>query len=88
MRFDKDSSTLFLPYIEMDYRTDIFLRNMVALEAFMKWKTRVFTCYADLMDRLVDIPNDVAVLKKYGIIYSSLGSDKEISRGKRVLKGE
>lgn len=52
---------------------------MVALEAFMKWKTRVFTCYADLMDRLVDTPHDVAVLKKNGVIYSSLGSDKEIS---------
>ncbi|GLJ52865.1 hypothetical protein SUGI_1126140 [Cryptomeria japonica] len=79
IRFDRASSTLFLPCIEMDYKTDVFLRNMVALEAFMKWKSRVFTCYADLMDRLVDTPNDVAVLKKYGIIHSSLGSDKEIS---------
>ncbi|XP_059070398.1 putative UPF0481 protein At3g02645 [Cryptomeria japonica] len=79
IRFDRASSTLFLPCIEMDYKTDVFLRNMVALEAFMKWKSRVFTCYADLMDRLVDTPNDVAVLKKDGIIHSSLGSDKEIS---------
>ncbi|GLJ52886.1 hypothetical protein SUGI_1126560 [Cryptomeria japonica] len=79
IRFDRASSTLFLPCIEMDYRTDVFLRNMVVLEAFMMWKTRVLTCYGDLMDRLVDTPNDVAVLKKYGILYSSLGSDKEIS---------
>ncbi|GLJ52858.1 hypothetical protein SUGI_1126060 [Cryptomeria japonica] len=79
IRFDSSSSTLFLPCIHIDYRTDVFLRNMMALEAFMKWKTRHFTCYADLMDRLVDTPNDVAVLKKNGIIYSNLGSDKEIS---------
>ncbi|GLJ52302.1 hypothetical protein SUGI_1112460 [Cryptomeria japonica] len=79
IRFDIAGSTLFLPCIEMDYRTDLFLRNMVALEAFMKCKTRVFTCCADLMDRLVDTPNDVGVLKKYGIIHTSLGSDKEIS---------
>ncbi|KAH9288275.1 hypothetical protein KI387_032392, partial [Taxus chinensis] len=79
IRFDKASSTLFLPCIEMDYRADVFLRNMVAVEAFMKWKTRLFTCYADLMDRLIDTPNDVAALKKYGVIYSNLGSDKEVS---------
>ncbi|XP_057838977.2 putative UPF0481 protein At3g02645 [Cryptomeria japonica] len=79
IRFDRASSTLFLPCIEMDYRTDVFLRNMVAVEAFMMWKTRVFTCYADLMDRLIDTPSDVAVLKRYGIITSDLGSDKEIS---------
>ncbi|GLJ20152.1 hypothetical protein SUGI_0365820 [Cryptomeria japonica] len=79
IRFDRASSTLFLPCIEMDYRTDLFLRNMVAVEAFMMWKTRVFTCYADLMDRLIDTPSDVAVLKRYGIITSDLGSDKEIS---------
>ncbi|GLJ25226.1 hypothetical protein SUGI_0482660 [Cryptomeria japonica] len=79
IRFDRASSTLFLPLIEMDYRTDVFLRNMVAVEAFMMCKTRVFTCYADLMDRLIDTPNDVAVLKRYGIICSDMGSDKEIS---------
>ncbi|XP_057825815.1 putative UPF0481 protein At3g02645 [Cryptomeria japonica] len=79
IRFDRASSTLFLPCIEMDYKTDVFLRNMVALEAFMKCKRRVFTCYVDLMDRLVDTPSDVAVLKKCGIMHSSLGSDKEIS---------
>ncbi|XP_059076495.1 putative UPF0481 protein At3g02645 [Cryptomeria japonica] len=79
IRFDRASSTLFLPCIEMDYRTDVFLRNMVAVEAFMMCKTRVFTCYVDLMDRLIDTPNDVAVLKMYGIICSDLGSDKEIS---------
>ncbi|GLJ52855.1 hypothetical protein SUGI_1126020 [Cryptomeria japonica] len=79
IRFDRATATLFLPCIHMDYRTDVFLRNMMALEAFMKWKTRYFTCYADLMDRLVDTPNDVAILKKNGIIYSNLGSDKEIS---------
>ena len=79
IRFDRGSSTLFLPSIEIDYRTDVFLRNMVAMEAFMMWKTRVFTCYADLMDRLIDTPSDVAVLKRYGIITSDLGCDKEIS---------
>ncbi|KAH9291012.1 hypothetical protein KI387_044141 [Taxus chinensis] len=35
--------------------------------------------FLHLMNRLIDTPNDVAVLKKYGIIYSSLGSDKEVS---------
>ncbi|GLJ52880.1 hypothetical protein SUGI_1126420 [Cryptomeria japonica] len=79
IRFDRASSTMFLPCIEMDYRTDVFLRNMVAVEAFMTCKSRVFTCYADLMDKLIDTPSDVAVLKRYGIISSNLGSSKEIS---------
>lgn len=79
IRFDRSSSTLFLPCIGMEYRTDVFLRNMVVVEAFMTCKTRVFTCYADLMDKLIDTPDDVAVVKRYGIICNDLGSDKEIS---------
>eukprot|EP01018_Ginkgo_biloba_P034524 Gb_08670 [translate_table: standard] len=79
IRFERSRSRFYLPAITMDGRTEVFVRNLVALETFIELETRAILSYADLMDRLVDTASDVAMLKKCGVFRSHMGSDKDIA---------
>lgn len=69
IRFDKYSETLYLPRITVSHiHTEVFLRNMVALEFNDPARRNSVTRYVGLMDCLIDTPNDVSLLRDSDVI--------------------
>ncbi|KAH9299429.1 hypothetical protein KI387_031111 [Taxus chinensis] len=69
IRFDKQSATLHLPQIIIsDTYTEVLLRNLLALEFNDVNREKSVTQYVELMDCLIDTPEDVALLRKCHII--------------------
>lgn len=63
LRFDKQSGTLYLPQINAHLRyTEVFLRNMVALEFNDAKRPKSVTRYIGLMGCLIQSPDDVRLL--------------------------
>ncbi|XP_059064926.1 putative UPF0481 protein At3g02645 [Cryptomeria japonica] len=75
----KDSK-LYLPKINIDNRSEVILRNLIALEICSQNEQKPITRYALLMNDLVNTSGDVGILRREGIITSSLGSDDEIAQ--------
>ncbi|GLJ34812.1 hypothetical protein SUGI_0701070 [Cryptomeria japonica] len=77
------SSTFCIPEITIDDDTEIFLRNLIALEecqgSRMSPEPTIISNYIHLMDDLIDTSEDVGVLKKGKVIKSLVGSDEEIA---------
>ncbi|GLJ20405.1 hypothetical protein SUGI_0370640 [Cryptomeria japonica] len=69
MRFEKDSYTLFLPKIVIsDSYTEVVMRNLLALEFNDATHPKYVTQYVELMNCLIDTPEDVALLREYNVI--------------------
>lgn len=79
IKFDPKNATIFLPRITVQDRTEILSRNLIAYEMCKPSETMYFTCYVSLMDELIDSEDDVAVLRKSGIITNYLGSDSQVA---------
>ncbi|XP_019163635.1 PREDICTED: uncharacterized protein LOC109159974 [Ipomoea nil] len=85
----KDTTSLFditfsggvmkIPSFKVDDFTEIFFRNMIALEQCRTLKPKYYTDYARLMDHLVDTNKDVSLLRKNGTIHNLLGEDKNVA---------
>nr|GMD13359.1 UPF0481 protein At3g47200-like [Ipomoea batatas] len=85
----KDTTSLFditfsggvmtIPSFKVDDFTEIFFRNMIALEQRRSLKPKYYTDYARLMDHLVDTNKDVSLLRKNGTIHNLLGEDKNVA---------
>lgn len=71
---------LEIPTLVFGDDTEIFFRNLVAFEQCDNDNTRYISDYIYLMDCLIDTPNDVAILRKGGIIDNLLGDDEELSQ--------
>lgn len=70
IRVDKWSGTLYLPPIAVsDSTTEVFLRNMVALEINDALRPKSVTRYLTLMGCLIQSPDDVRLLKDREVIY-------------------
>jgi hypothetical protein len=70
IRVDKCSGTLYLPPIALsDSSTEVFLRNMVALEFNDALRPKSVTRYVTLMGCLIHSPDDVRILKEWDVIY-------------------
>ena len=54
-------------------------RNLIAFEQGCPTSRDHFTSYAILLDNLINTPKDVSILKKHGIIESTLGRDEEVA---------
>ncbi|GLJ47701.1 hypothetical protein SUGI_1007380 [Cryptomeria japonica] len=78
------SSTLYLPQIIVDDNTEIFLRNLIALEECQMQEnykiTRVISLNLYRMDCLIDSREDVGLFRKARIIKNYLGSDKQVAK--------
>ncbi|GLJ47692.1 hypothetical protein SUGI_1007180 [Cryptomeria japonica] len=78
------SSTLYLPQITVDDDTEIFLRNLVALEECQIQEIspikRLISGNVYLMDSLIDSREDVGLFRKANIIRNFLGSDKQVAK--------
>ncbi|XP_031269389.1 UPF0481 protein At3g47200-like [Pistacia vera] len=70
---------LQIPCLEVDYRTETILRNVMAFEQYhYPWDTGVCS-YVDLIDQLIDTGKDVDLLIEGGIIINSLGDNASIT---------
>eukprot|EP01018_Ginkgo_biloba_P000853 Gb_15961 [translate_table: standard] len=78
IRFEKKSSTLYLPHFKVDERSEVLLRNLMALEISSQEKP--ITRYAIFMNDLINNSRDVSIFRKYDIIVNQLGSDEEAAK--------
>lgn len=69
IRFDKYSGTFYLPRVTVSHtHTEVFLRNMMALEFNEPARPNSVTRYVGLMDCLIDTPRDVRLLRDCEVI--------------------
>ncbi|GLJ51219.1 hypothetical protein SUGI_1089710 [Cryptomeria japonica] len=69
--------TLSLPTIWITDSTEVILRNLMALEVCQGFTA--ISYYVYLLNSLVETEADVAVLRKFQIIQSTMGTDKEVA---------
>ncbi|KAI3785993.1 hypothetical protein L1987_45119 [Smallanthus sonchifolius] len=77
--FDVDTRTLYLPVVELDVNTEVYLRNLVAYEACVAAGPLVVARYTELMNGIVDTEEDAKFLRERGIVVNHLKSDKEVA---------
>ncbi|GLJ20418.1 hypothetical protein SUGI_0370870 [Cryptomeria japonica] len=83
IRFDKHSDTLFLPKIVIsETYTEVLMRNLLALELNDVTRSKNVTQYVELMDCLIDTPEDVALLRECHVInrQSMMITDEQITK--------
>ncbi|GLJ23139.1 hypothetical protein SUGI_0436580 [Cryptomeria japonica] len=69
IRFCKKSDTLYLPQITIsDTYTEVLLRNLLALEFNEGGREKHVSNYVELMDCLIDTPEDVTLLRESHVI--------------------
>ncbi|GLJ23649.1 hypothetical protein SUGI_0447870 [Cryptomeria japonica] len=80
LRFDKETSVLYLPVLTISENTETVLRNLMAMEAFLPSELQVVSCYVGLMNSLIFTDNDVRQLRMAGILYFYVGSDAQVAQ--------
>ncbi|GLJ23646.1 hypothetical protein SUGI_0447840 [Cryptomeria japonica] len=80
LRFDKEASVLYLPVLIISEKTEIVLRNLMAMEAFLPLELQVTSCYVGLMKSLIFTENDVTHLRVAGIFYIYMGNDAQVAQ--------
>ncbi|MFS8000440.1 hypothetical protein Hanom_Chr12g01178331 [Helianthus anomalus] len=77
--FDVKTCTLYLPKVELDGNTKVYLRNLVAHEACVATGPLVMARYTELMNGIIDTEQDAKYLSKRDIVFNYLKSDKEVA---------
>ncbi|KAI7729575.1 hypothetical protein M8C21_032641 [Ambrosia artemisiifolia] len=77
--FDVKTCTLYLPVVELDVNTEVYLRNLVAYEACVAAGPLVMARYTELMNGIIDTEEDAKYLRERGIVLNHLKSDKEVA---------
>jgi hypothetical protein len=77
IRFEK--GVLEIPRLEVDYSSERFVRNIMALEQFYKPFEAYICSYIKLLDHLINSAEDVDLLVGKGIILHWLGDDATLS---------
>ncbi|KAF5758117.1 hypothetical protein HanXRQr2_Chr16g0725641 [Helianthus annuus] len=77
--FDVKTCTLYLPVVELDVNTEVYLRNLVAYEACVAAGPLVMARYTELMNGIIDTEEDAKYLRERGIVVNHLKSDKEVA---------
>ncbi|GJY76222.1 putative UPF0481 protein [Tanacetum coccineum] len=77
--FDNITSTLYLPVVDLDVNTEVYLRNLVAYEACVAAGPLVVARYTELMNGIIDTEEDAKFLRERGIVLNHLKSDKEVA---------
>ncbi|GLJ20395.1 hypothetical protein SUGI_0370520 [Cryptomeria japonica] len=83
IRFDKHSDTLFLPKILISHTyTEAMMRNLLALEFNDANRPKHVTQYVELMDCLIDTPEDVVLLRECHVIdrHSMMITDEYVAK--------
>ena len=82
------NGTLEIPLCFVDATKCTMLRNLMAFEQCYEDISQHFTEYCFFMDFLIDSASDVAILQKYGILESLLGSDSQTAQMFNTLTKE
>jgi hypothetical protein len=77
IRFEK--GVLEIPHLEVDYRFERFVRNIMALEQCYKPFEAYICTYIKFLDNLINSEEDVKLLVGNGIILHWLGDDATLS---------
>ncbi|XP_020196630.1 putative UPF0481 protein At3g02645 [Aegilops tauschii subsp. strangulata] len=70
--FDRKTATLRLPVVTLDGNTEVVLRNLVAYESSAASGPLVLTRYTELMNGIIDTDDDVALLRKRGVVLNHM----------------
>ncbi|KAE7997206.1 hypothetical protein FH972_001860 [Carpinus fangiana] len=78
--FDRATASLKLPTVKVTVNSEVIIRNLVAYEVMSKPESEplIFTRYVELMNGIVKTAEEVAVLKKHGILESESVEDTDI----------
>ena len=81
---------LEIPWFTVDDTTYHSFWNLIALEQHLEELKPSFSSYCRLLDNLIDTAEDVAILRRSGILQNLLGDDSEVAKvfndlGKRVF---
>ncbi|KAI3667162.1 hypothetical protein L6452_42211 [Arctium lappa] len=79
IRFNKKTSTLYLPVVHLDVNTEVYLRNLVAYEACVASGPLIMVRYTELMNGIIDTAEDAKYLMDCRILYNRLKSEKEVA---------
>ncbi|MQM14283.1 hypothetical protein Taro_047213 [Colocasia esculenta] len=78
--------TMEIPFLCVEEFTSSKLRNFIALEHCCPGVGSHFTSYGVFMDNIINTEDDVAVLRRHGIIAcNKLGSDEEVAKMFNIL---
>ncbi|KAL6624845.1 hypothetical protein ACP70R_032166 [Stipagrostis hirtigluma subsp. patula] len=78
--FDAKTATFHLPVVTLDANTEVVLRNLVAYEAAAASGPLVLARYTELMNGIVDTDEDVAVLRRRGVVVNRMKNDGEAAK--------
>ncbi|CAL5051386.1 unnamed protein product [Urochloa decumbens] len=78
--FDAKTATFHLPVVTLDSNTEVVLRNLVAYEAAAAAGPLVLARYTELMNGIIDADDDVAVLRRRGVVLNRMKSDGEVAK--------
>nr|GMD63057.1 UPF0481 protein At3g47200-like [Ipomoea batatas]GME05442.1 UPF0481 protein At3g47200-like [Ipomoea batatas] len=76
------NGVLWIPPLTVEERTESFLRNLMAFEQYSTNDDtqNSVTAYVKFLDFLIDSPEDVELLTKYGVIDNWLSDTREVHR--------
>ncbi|KAF7088629.1 hypothetical protein CFC21_091715 [Triticum aestivum] len=83
--FNRKTATLYLPAVTLDGNTEVVLQNLIAFESSAASGPLVLTRYTELMNGIVDTDDDVALLRKRGIVLNHM--KKRDSEGANPCNG-
>ncbi|KAG2609825.1 putative UPF0481 protein At3g02645 [Panicum virgatum] len=78
--FDAKAANFSLPVVTLDSNTEVVLRNLVAYEAAAASGPLALARYTELMNGIIDTDEDVAVLRRRGVVLNRMKSDGEVAR--------
>ncbi|PVH48314.1 hypothetical protein PAHAL_4G306400 [Panicum hallii] len=78
--FDAKAATFSLPVVTLDCNTEVVLRNLVAYEAAAASGPLVLARYTELMNGIIDTDEDVALLRRRGVVLNRMKSDGEAAK--------
>ncbi|PWZ06129.1 putative UPF0481 protein [Zea mays] len=78
--FDARTVTFHLPAVTLDSNTEVVLRNLVAYEAAAASGPLVLARYTELMNGIIDTDEDVALLRRRGVVLNRMKSDGEVAK--------
>ncbi|XP_022681635.1 putative UPF0481 protein At3g02645 [Setaria italica] len=78
--FEPKTLTFHLPVVTLDSNTEVLLRNLVAYEASAASGPLVLARYTELMNGIIDTDEDVAVLRRRGVVLNRMKSDGEVAK--------
>ncbi|KAK6260906.1 hypothetical protein SCA6_015380 [Theobroma cacao] len=77
VKFEK--GVLQIPYMYVNYQSEIWIRNLIAFEQCHYSGEAYFCSYIQLLDYLIDTDKDVDLLVKKGIFVNDMGSSAAVA---------